>query len=90
MSTFPNLTKESLEKYNIKSFKITLSKRQGLLASHGYRYNHDYWTLTVGRKMDILKLLSLIGPNLKHKNRIKQMKIAIKNIEERNQLYGQN
>ena len=82
--------KISLERYRIKCHKITRSARQGLLASHGYRYNHDYWTLGISRKLDMLKLLSLIGPHLKHKNRIEQMRIAIKNIEDRNRLYGQN
>ena len=78
-----------LEKYNIKSHNITRSIRQGLLASHGYRYNHDYWTLTVSRKVDMLRLLHLIGPHLKHINKLKQMNIAIENIAERNRLYGQ-
>lgn len=78
-----------LEKYNVKSHNITRSIRQGLLASHGYRYNHDYWILTVSRKVDMLRLFGLMGLHLKHANRIKQMNIAIKNIEERNRLYGQ-
>ena len=77
-----------LDKYNIKPPKIGVSIRQGLLASHGYRYNHDYWTLTISKKVDLIKLFSLMDPYLKHENRIKQMKIAIKNIEERNILYG--
>lgn len=78
-----------LEKYRIPSPKIKYSKRQGLIASHGYRYNHDYWILSISRKADMLKLFNLINPYLKHENRIKQMKIAIENIDERNRLYGQ-
>lgn len=81
--------KSKLEIFGITPHKITCSKRQGLIASHGYRYNHDYWTLSISRKADMLKLLSLIGPYLKHAKRITQMKAAIKNIEERNKLYGQ-
>jgi len=81
--------KTYLNKHSIKTPKLGYSKRQGLLASHGYRYNHDYWTLTISRKKDLIKLFDLLSPNLKHKNRIKQMKKAIKNIEERNRLYGQ-
>lgn len=78
-----------LNKYNMKTHELKCSKRQGLLASHGYRYNHDYWTLTISRKTDLIRLFNLIGPNLKHKNKIEQIKKAIENIEERNRLYGQ-
>lgn len=81
--------KKYMGKYGIDTHKITVSKRQGLIASHGYRYNHDYWTLRINRKNGLIELFTLIGPNLKHENRIKQMNIAIKNIEERNTLYGQ-
>lgn len=80
--------KSYLEKYNIMVPKLKFSKRKGLLASHGYRYNHDYWTLAVSKKSDLIKLFNLMGPNLKHQKRIRQMKIAIENIEERNRLYG--
>lgn len=83
-----NLIKDTLEKYGFKLRRIAVSKRQGLIASHGYRYNHDYWILTISRKAYMLRLLSLIGPFLKHINRIRQMNIAIANIEERNRLYG--
>lgn len=82
------LIKLNLEKYALPIPKIGYSKRQGLIASHGYRYNHDYWTLKVNKKTDLIKLFSFIDPYLKHKNRIKQMEVAIKNIEERNRLYG--
>lgn len=81
--------KSYLEKFGIKSHQITHSIREGLLASHGYRYNHDYWTLTISKKVDLISLFHLIGLNLKHRNRVKQMKLAIKNIEERNKLYAQ-
>lgn len=82
--------KKCLEKNNLKPHRITRSIRQGLIASNGYRYNHDYWTLTIGRKKDLIRLFNLLTPYIKHKNRINQMEIAIKNIEERNRLYGQN
>ena len=81
--------KSGLDKFAIKTPKITCHKRKGLIGSFGYKYNHDYWTLSVNRKVDLMKLFSYIGPRLKHKNRLKQMKIAVENIEERNRLYGQ-
>ncbi len=78
----------SLAKFNISSPKIAHSPRKGLLASHGYRYNHDYWTLVISKKTELINFFKLISPYLKHQNRIKQMKTAINNIEERNKLYG--
>lgn len=78
-----------LEKYDLKTHKISYSARRGLIASHGYRYNHDYWTLTLSRKADMLKLFGFIGPYLKHQKRIDQMQLGIENIQERNSLYGQ-
>lgn len=80
--------KSVLLKYVILSHKITRSRRQGLIASHGYRYNHDYWTLVVSRKADLYKLLTFLSPYLKHENKIRRLGLAIRNIEERNKIYG--
>lgn len=81
--------RKTLEKVGIKTQRITKSARKGLIASHGYKYNNDYWTLGLSRKVELIKLFNLIGPHLKHRKRIRQMKIAIKDITERNKLYGQ-
>lgn len=80
--------KKILKKYNVDSPKICCSVRKGLIASHGYKYNHDYWILHISRKDTLQKLFKLIGPYIKHPKRITDMKKAIKNIEERNNLYG--
>lgn len=82
--------KDGLDKFTIKTPKITCHKRKGLIGSFGYKYNHDYWILSINRKKDLIKLFNLLSPFLKHKNRIKHMQLAIENIEERNRLYGQN
>lgn len=80
--------KASLENYGIPVGKIAYSAREGLIASHGYRYNHDYWILRISRKLLLTKLFKLLGPYLKHKDRIKQMELALTNIEIRDKLYG--
>lgn len=80
--------KEYLQQFGIESRSIVRSVRKGLIASHGYRYNHDYWTLTISRKTELLKLFKFIGPYLKHAKRINQMEIAINNITLRNKLYA--
>lgn len=77
-----------LEFYGISSRKITFSDRKGLLASHGYRYNSDYWTLAISRKKNLIMLFEFFSRYLKHENRIKQMNEAISNIQKRNKLYG--
>jgi intein-encoded DNA endonuclease-like protein len=80
------IIKINLEHYGIESPKIACSLRQGLIASHGYRYNHDYYTFSISKKVDMIKLLNLISIYLKHKNRIRQMNAAYQNIAERGQL----
>ena len=77
-----------LGKFGISTPKITKSPRAGLIASHGYQYNNDYWTLRVSRKASLVNLLKLICPHLKHATRITQMTTAIANIKTRNKLYG--
>lgn len=78
-----------LEVYDIKTHKITCSFRKGLLAQHGYRYNHDYWTLRISRKKVLMKLFALLESHLKHAKRLECLKRARENIILRNQLYGE-
>ncbi len=78
-----------LEKFGIKSPKIFCSVRKGFVASHGYRYNQDYWTLSISRKRELVNLFALVGPYLKHERRIACMELAKTNIEARNKLYGE-
>ncbi len=78
-----------LERFGIEVPKISFSPRKGLIASHGYAYNNDYWTLRISKKSTLLRFFDIIKPFLKHDDRIKQMEIAIKNIERRNELYGE-
>lgn len=78
-----------LVKFGIEVPKISFSPRKGLIASHGYAYNNDYWTLRINKKSTLLKLFDLMRPFLKHGDRIRQMEVAINNIELRNKLYGQ-
>lgn len=80
--------KKYLQQFGIDSRDIVRSIRKGLIASHGYRYNQDYWTLAIGKKTELLKLFKFMGPYLRHTNRINQMEIAINNIKLRNKLYG--
>lgn len=78
----------ALIKFKVEPYKVVKSKRKGLIAPHGYRYNQDYWMLRVQRKEEVYKLLKFLEPYLKHTDKVKQVNLAFKNIEERNILYG--
>lgn len=80
--------KKLLEKFGVETPHITRSVRKGFVASHGYRYNHDYWNLVISKKKELIKLFKLIEPYLKHARRLNNLKIARNNIELRNKLYG--
>lgn len=84
-----NQIRKTLEAFGINSPNIVRSVRKGLVATHGYRYNHDYWNLRISKKAELFKLFAFIEPYLKHKKRIKSMMRAKKNIKMRNELYGQ-
>ncbi len=77
-----------LKRFYIDSPKIVRSVRKGLVASHGYKYNQDYWILRISRKIELLKLFRLISPYLKHVKRLKDIRLARENITLRNKLYG--
>jgi len=81
--------KKSLMLFGVESRKITRSVRKGFIASHGYKYNSDYWTISISRKKELMKLFTLIEPLLKHAKRIKDLKAAKDNIVLRNQEYGE-
>ncbi len=55
---------------------------------YGARHNKDCWGVFVTSKDDLLKLLRLIKPYMKHKKRLKDLILAEKNILERNKKRG--
>ena len=54
---------------------------------HGIKQNKDSWGIFVNTKDDLLKLLRLIKPYIKHKKRMKDLVLAEKNVLERNKKY---
>jgi hypothetical protein len=81
--------KDNLKRFGIESPKISCSVRNGTIASHGYAYNNDYWSLVISKKKELVKLFTFIEPYLKHASRKKNMVLARQNIERRNKLYGE-
>ena len=55
--------------------------------THGIKQNKDSWGIFVNTKDDLLKLLRLIKPYIKHKKRMKDLVLAEKNVLERNKKY---
>lgn len=80
--------KDNLKRLGIESPKISRSVRMGTIASHGYAYNNDYWSLVISKKKELVKLFTFIEPFMKHASRKKNMLLARQNIERRNELYG--
>lgn len=67
---------------------LSEDKTKGYVSKDGYVRNQNYWHLTVGRKIHLLKLLDLIEPYLKHEKKKRDLNIARMNIVKRNKKYS--
>ena len=45
-----------------------------------YVYRENYWHFRIDRKAELLKLFKEIKPYLRHKNKVKALNMAVKNI----------
>jgi intein-encoded DNA endonuclease-like protein len=64
-----------------------LKRKEGIVY-RGIKNNKDEWTLSIGRKDALLKLIELISPYLKHAERRKKMMAVKENILWRNKKYN--
>lgn len=89
-----NYNKLLLEQINLRlkenNFNTRLFRgvKKGYRGKDGYAHNQDYWILTIRRKSDVYRFANLIILFLKHKDRIRDAKMVMKNIELRNQKFG--
>jgi len=83
-----NIIKNNLNKFGIKCKKLYFNKRKGKQTFEKYKFNHDYWSLRIYDKNNLLKLLTELKPYTKHKNKVKALNIAIDSINMRNKKYG--
>ncbi len=74
---------KKLNEYEIMCNKPILDKRKGKYNNEGYIYRNNYGHFRIHKKEELLKLLKLIKPYIKHKNRIKDLNKAIYNILSR-------
>lgn len=74
---------KNLKKLKIKSH-LRLETKAGFVDKRGLIHNGNFWRITVNEKSSLLDLFKEIGPYLKHTDKIRAMKTAIKNISDRN------
>lgn len=65
--------KRFLFKLGIRNIYIRTDKRKGTFNSEGYMYNDNYNILEITKKSELLKLISLIEKEIKHRNRQAQI-----------------
>jgi intein-encoded DNA endonuclease-like protein len=73
--------KFSLEKFGIRCSNVNLGMKKGWVnPSNGYILNEDYWQLTVGGRLALLKLLFILRQHSQHKDRKYCIEEGLKNI----------
>ncbi|MBU0635456.1 hypothetical protein KKE06_00330 [Candidatus Micrarchaeota archaeon] len=77
--------KSALKRFGIPTPKITSSPHQKYVGKDGYGHNGPYYTLSLHKKSELPKLLKKLAQFSRHPNKIKDIKLAIENIVERNQ-----
>ncbi|MFH1129474.1 MAG: LAGLIDADG family homing endonuclease [Patescibacteria group bacterium] len=65
-----------------------LARKEGVRDKNGVRSNKDIYSIRIYRKDAILKLIDLIGPYLRHKDKLRRTKLIIENIVTRNKQYN--
>lgn len=65
-----------------------LGRKAGVIDNRGVKNNRDVWQLTVYRKDSLLALIREAKPFLKHSEKVKEMNLVKKNVEERNIKFG--
>lgn len=80
--------KKGLEKYNIFFPNIYRCKTKGTYTYGKYIRNYDYYILKSAKKSVLNNLFLNLKPYIKHKNKVKSLKMAINNIDMRNIKFG--
>lgn len=76
--------KKLLEKIHKKLLRMNIHNKYRLETLAGTnKQNKDFWRVSINKKEDILRLITLIKPYLKHQKRCKDLKMAEDNIISR-------
>jgi len=73
-----NSINKKLLELNIAGQIPRISQKEGYIDKRGVSNNKDLWTLKIRRKDELLKLINLIAPYIKHQKRYKDM-LNVKN-----------
>lgn len=68
--------------------RLYMGVKKGYTGKDGYSHNEDYWILSIHRKLEVTKFISIILPYLRHREKISDTKKVVRNITKRNRLYG--
>lgn len=79
--------REHLIKNKISCPKLIESKTKGKICFGKYFHNQNYWSLRISAKTSLLALLKSIRPYSKHKAKIRNIDMAIDNINLRDRRY---
>jgi len=77
-----------LNHYGVLCKRPLLGRRGNTVDSRGVKNNKDVWQLTVYRKDALLSLIKKLKPFLKHPQKVKEMMLVKKNIDDRNRKFG--
>ncbi len=81
--TLLTLIRNNLIKYKINCNKIIVDKRKGKKNNQGYVYRDNYSSLRLGSKKELPALLLELSKYMKHLDKIKDLNIAINNLNKR-------
>jgi hypothetical protein len=75
---------EKLNEFGIICNPPYSDNRKGRITKEGYKYKENYWQFRIHTKKNLLSLLNELSKYSKHKNKIKDLNIALTNIHNRN------
>lgn len=78
-----DLIKNNLMKYGVNCNSLVVDKRKGKKNSEGYIYRNNYCSLRINSKIELPKLFPELKKYMKHKDKVKDLNIAISNINQR-------
>lgn len=84
------LIRKKLNDFDIECPKIYETDTSNYITPDGYHHNQNYWRLIICKKSSLLKLFKLVEPHIKHKRKIKDLKVAKLNILDRNNKFRKN
>lgn len=77
------IIRDNLIKYGINCNKLITDKRKGKKNNQGYVYQNNYSSLRISSKKELFNLLLELSKYMRHPDKIKDLNIAINNLNRR-------